>query len=180
MRIPSKGFTIVELLIVVVVIGILAIITIVTFNGIQVKAENDKTISAVGVYAKALKLYSTSDTTTTFPVYGSFPCLGQASTTCGVTPASSCFGIGSVTGSAAFVTQMRTVITDVPEPSSQSITCSAGGATAKGAFYWSNGSLAYIYYFLRGNVTCDYPAGLQIYSRAFSVDTTYCIGRLNT
>lgn len=36
---PRQGFTIVELLIVIVVIGILAAITIVAFNGVQTRAK---------------------------------------------------------------------------------------------------------------------------------------------
>ena len=38
----SKGFTIVELLIVIVVIGILALLVITTYSGIQAKARNTK------------------------------------------------------------------------------------------------------------------------------------------
>lgn len=38
----SKGFTIVELLIVIVVIGILALLVITTYSGIQAKARNAK------------------------------------------------------------------------------------------------------------------------------------------
>ena len=38
MSIRQKGFTIVELLIVIVVIGILAAITVVAYNGIQERA----------------------------------------------------------------------------------------------------------------------------------------------
>lgn len=53
----SRGFTIVELLIVIVVIGILAAIVIVAFNGIQNRA-NDTTIrSDLTNLAKKLELY---------------------------------------------------------------------------------------------------------------------------
>ena len=53
----QTGFTIVELLIVIVVIGILAAITIVVFNGIQTRAKKTQTVSAVTNWAKAIKLY---------------------------------------------------------------------------------------------------------------------------
>ena len=53
----STGFTIVELLIVIVVIAILASISIVAYNGIQARAENSKTIAAAGAYFKAIKMY---------------------------------------------------------------------------------------------------------------------------
>src|ERR1044072_114498 len=52
----QKGFTIVELLIVIVVIGILATLVIVTFTGIQQKARNTKRqtdINAVNSHVEA-------------------------------------------------------------------------------------------------------------------------------
>jgi len=51
------GFTIVELLIVIVILGILAAIVVVTFSGIQTRAVNAKTLLAVDAYKKALHLY---------------------------------------------------------------------------------------------------------------------------
>lgn len=41
-NLENKGFTIVELLIVIVVIGILALLVITTYSGIQAKARNSK------------------------------------------------------------------------------------------------------------------------------------------
>lgn len=53
----KSGFTIVELLIVIVVIGILAAITIVAYNGIQVRARDGARISKVKNISKAIELY---------------------------------------------------------------------------------------------------------------------------
>jgi len=55
----SRGFTIVELLIVIVVIGILAAITIVAFNGVQEKAK----VSAAKSFASQIKHRDLSDAT---------------------------------------------------------------------------------------------------------------------
>lgn len=56
-RRKQPGFTIVELLIVIVVIGILAAITIVVYNGVQQRANNAKTHGALGSWVKAMNLY---------------------------------------------------------------------------------------------------------------------------
>lgn len=55
----QKGFTIVELLIVIVVIGILAAITIVAYNGIQARARDSIRNQDIKTIAKALELYYT-------------------------------------------------------------------------------------------------------------------------
>lgn len=53
----ARGFTIVELLIVIVVIGILAAITIVAFNGIQQRARASSASSGASQAAKKIALY---------------------------------------------------------------------------------------------------------------------------
>lgn len=66
------GFTIVELLIVIVIIGILATITIVAYNGIQARARNSQVMAGVNAYYKAILEYQS--------INGTFPtvsgCLG--------------------------------------------------------------------------------------------------------
>lgn len=51
------GFTIVELLIVIVIIGVLAAITVVVFNGVQGRATNASRISSAQTFLKAIEGY---------------------------------------------------------------------------------------------------------------------------
>ena len=55
----SRGFTIVELLIVIVVIAILAGISIATYSGIQERAHSTAIINGIKSTEKALRLYGT-------------------------------------------------------------------------------------------------------------------------
>lgn len=57
MQLKSKGFTIVELLIVIVVIGILASITIVAFNGVQNRAKSTTASSLAQSVRKAVDVH---------------------------------------------------------------------------------------------------------------------------
>ncbi len=57
MQWAKKGFTIVELLIVIVVIGVLAAISIVAYNGIQQTARDAQRKSDIANIVKALELY---------------------------------------------------------------------------------------------------------------------------
>lgn len=73
----KSGFTIVELLIVIVVIGILAAITIVAYNGVQDRANNLRTEDAVGKFRRALIMYATEKGT--YPLGGTTSaCLGES------------------------------------------------------------------------------------------------------
>lgn len=74
----DRGFTIVELLIVVVVIGILAAITIVAYNGISNRAKTTKAQATASSIAKKMEAYNAE--------IGSYPAnygqlTGAASTT---------------------------------------------------------------------------------------------------
>lgn len=95
------GFTIVELLIVIVVIGILAGISVIAFTGIQDRARNAQLLSSVDAAEKILRTYNamygkypeTIDPTTGQNLWGGtnpYACLGKASDY----PATSDFGAG--------------------------------------------------------------------------------------
>lgn len=60
MKTTQRGFTIVELLIVIVVIGILASITVVSYNGIQKRAQNSAIMLEFRAWKQAFALYKAS------------------------------------------------------------------------------------------------------------------------
>lgn len=68
----QRGFTIVELLIVIVVIGILAAITIVAYNGIQDRARQSKIQADINSIVKAIRLARDSTSKTTGQITGSY------------------------------------------------------------------------------------------------------------
>src|SRR5579871_4914713 len=69
LRKQNKGFTIVELLIVIVVIGILALLVITTYSGIQAKARNAKRQSDIAALQTQLEAFFASN--------GYYPSLGD-------------------------------------------------------------------------------------------------------
>ena len=77
---PRQGFTIVELLIVVVVIAILASITIVSYNGISKKATNASIQSTLSQAAKKIDMYRSNDNANLFPASLNAAGLSLAST----------------------------------------------------------------------------------------------------
>lgn len=64
----TSGFTIVELLIVIVVIGILAAIVLVAFGGLQTRARESKIQSDVANIAKAITIARLNTSTTLFGI----------------------------------------------------------------------------------------------------------------
>lgn len=69
----AKGFTIVELLIVILVIGILAAITVVAYNGIQNRAKNAQYQSDVTTIVKKSELYPAASGTYSYPLASAGP-----------------------------------------------------------------------------------------------------------
>lgn len=57
MKINRSGFTIVELLVVIITIGILATIVVIAYNGIQARARDDRRRSDITNIEKAMELY---------------------------------------------------------------------------------------------------------------------------
>lgn len=71
MKSRITGFTIVELLIVIVVIGILAAIIIVAYNGVQARAQQSKMNTDIAQINKAIRIAREATQKTTMGVTGS-------------------------------------------------------------------------------------------------------------
>lgn len=152
MQKSRSGFTIVELLIVIVIIAILAAITIVAFRGIQDRAAASQTSSAVTGYTKALMMYANDNGA--YPIY-SYPCLGGSEPFGGVcavvSSTQNVCGNGQASSIAAFDTTIKQYVSKLPVPSSRTYTC--GGQKHGGAFYFStDGKTA--------NMSVYYPASI--------------------
>jgi len=172
----QPGFTIVELLIVIVVIGILAAITIVAYNGISTRAENTKTLAALKQYSDGIAMYQV--TNSLYPIIP-IACLGASGGNCSqVTDGTAtCFGTGTAPSNSTFDSTMTATLGKLPQLSSQRMNC--GGKSYAGGFYWSNyGKTAGVNYFLRGNQQCSSIGIFNLSSRMQQDDTTLCVTSL--
>lgn len=118
----QQGFTIVELLIVIVIIAILAAITIVAYNGIQTRAHDSEVKAGTGQAKKKLQLYHVDN--------GSYPATGNVSAA-GVTNGSVVYQYTQTSGGDGFcLTGTRSgVAANVTESSNPTTgTCSGHGA----------------------------------------------------
>lgn len=125
------GFTIVELLIVVVVIGVLAAITIVAFNGVQARAQFTKLNSDLGVINKALSMYQAEN--------GSYPVTG--------TTGAPGWRYSCATGIANFITGISACASTLPQAP-----CN-GGATTNDTWLYASDGAGYKLLHIRPNVS---------------------------
>lgn len=138
----SRGFTLVELLIVIVVIAILAAISIVAYNGIQQRARNTQTMQAVNSYVKAFKLYQADN--------GSLPtdtgCLGANY------PSNKCWDgpNGTWSVNSTLDSKLANYITTKPVVSTKSLQITGAPDYRFGALYVTNNSTPRIIYYLEG------------------------------
>lgn len=94
------GFTIVELLIVIIVIAILAAITIVAYNGVQQRANNTAIIDAASKSYRMIEAYIAAN--------GSYPKSSPNGNAC-ITTTSGCYGTGAIGSNSTFDTNMAAI-----------------------------------------------------------------------
>lgn len=171
----NRGFTIVELLIVIVIIGILASLVIIAYNGIQDRANNTQTESAVNAWRKALIQYATDN--------GSYPI---ASNACfNETNLTNCWP--TATASAVLNNAIRPYLGNknpLPASSPQQISNSWGPYRVGGGLYYNPAAtldgVAYPYYVaynLKGLVKCNMSGLLSMTAWPVFQSTTPASGR---
>lgn len=151
-----SGFTIVELLIVIVVIGILAAITIVAYNGIQGRARDSQRVSDLKSIQKAIELHRIQT---------------------GAVPVSSASGLGAQSGWESSAREAKGeflkplvsngVVSAVPvDPVNNATEDSMTAAAASNKY-------TYVYYvYPAGNSGCDPARGRYYVLGALSMTTT--------
>jgi len=169
-----SGFTIVELLVVIVVIGILATISVAAYSGIQERARNASLLSAMDALEKGLRLYVSEHGEYIRPTdladpYNKYICLQPTS---GGWPVRDGMTSSQCTSSAAISSEYSTavrqefseVIGKIPDTSDITLTTSLSGnaISTRGVLYqyisapaggWPNGLVALVY-FIKDDQTC--------------------------
>lgn len=170
----QNGFTIVELLIVIVVIGILAAIVIVAFNGIQQQAKNTQTINATTAWIKAIKLYNAET--------GSWPgnsCFGKTTTYSGEN--GQCWdSAASWIVQPSFLTALQPYIgSSYPEPDATNLMATgASGSPKRGAFFHNaSGGIKEVYMMLANTTSCPELSSPRTSQTAYG-NGVRCIYRL--
>lgn len=151
----QTGFTIVELLIVIVVIGILAAITVVAYNGIQQRAQNSQTVAAVKDYEQMYIAYAV--------IHGVYPgaftgnyCLGEGYTD------GFCWDNRTYTTDTGIKAQLMEVASSLPNPSTVRVYRNATDGSRAGILYVNNYSLRYQ---LQGQSTeCGLPGATRSFT----------------
>jgi prepilin-type N-terminal cleavage/methylation domain-containing protein len=191
----QRGFTIVELLIVIVIIAILAAITIVAYNGIQDRAQNTQRIAAAKDYQKIILSYMTQ--------YGTYPktlaitetyCLGDGYPDWDANGAEDCFASNNIKNvNAAVNTELKKVATSLPNFNKSPVADGAVqrlGIGYRGINIDGQAGRAALFYYLKGaNVPCglnnllslisgnDYTATSAAYTSSSATATT-CVVEL--
>jgi len=154
MRASIKGFTIVELLIVIVIIGILAAIVIVAYNGVNDNANKTKVASELRQWQKLYEGYKAT--------YGTYPAMANGSY---------CLGTGFSTGYCSYIygptiysypesagAPIMTELSKIGKPPTNSSKWSVDNNMGPWVVY--NNPYISLYTVVKGSTATDCPTGM--------------------
>lgn len=173
---PQPGFTIVELLIVIVVIGILAAITIVAYNGVQARAKNSQILSITTSYVKALRLYEVDNNKLPGAGYAGMntPCLGTGY------PDGICSNVGTRTESSTFNSLLQPYMASIPTVPSGEVRTNSENDFWRGVHYmWSDVTIQDIRFIQFGVSTCPAVGGTWLKTTDGATGGVVCTVSLN-
>lgn len=154
-KIRRKGFTLVELLVVIVVLGILVSISVVAYNGTQGRARDSRRQNDISEIAKALEVY--------YAVNHDYPTSG------GATATTNTWTTTADASWASFVTALKPFM-DNNVPSDPTSTPGANILTPSG----------YNYAYFSNNSTATCGAGTnQMYMLVYRLETASQVNTLN-
>lgn len=161
MRKSINGFTIVELLVVIVVIGIIASISIVSYNGVQTRTNNSNRIAQLQAWQSVFERYKAKKGTVPLPTTanGTGYCLGTTGFPNGFDSVPRCRDYlynGATTlrvsDNAALMAELQTVVPNLP--SGQNVP--VGGTVGPYMYYNQNDIMLQSAF--SGNSTSECPA----------------------
>ncbi len=177
----SKGFTIVELLIVIVVIAILATLAIISYQGVQQKTANTKTLYAARQWALAFHEYQAENGV--FPqIYG--VCLGSNTYPVGYNDSNTgtCYSGGGYAYRSSMTSAVSPYLSsgNLPTPDFQAVG-DPGGTWLRGLLYdgTGGGDTATLGYVVQGTTTCPPIAGTEYLSQLDATGGVYCRAQLS-
>lgn len=170
-HVAKRGFTIVELLIVIVVIGILAALVISTFSGIQARARDNKTVTAVQSWVKAVRAYETEKGV--WPTTNS--CLGTMTT---YPDNGQCWNSTSWVMRQAFIDALKPYLGQLPEPDVTNT--DSVNTPRRGAFYYRvSDTDVRIYAMFAAADSCPSISGIYYIGGGASDGGRYCMYRFS-
>lgn len=165
-KIGAKGFTIVELLIVIVIIAILAVITIVAFNGIQQRADDTRQIDAVAKYVRLITIYQQQN--------GVYPaglsCLGENNVDTNGNGTKDCGDNGGIAVNQSVLNQIKTV-GSLPDVTTKQYTGSDG--VKRAGVFWDGSGMRLTFFLGGGQTTCP-TVGLPSVGGSTGNGSRYC------
>lgn len=181
----KSGFTIVELLVVILVIGVLTAIVTVVYNGIQDRARNAAMLSGMDTVEKALRIYQQKHGNYPDPTeltggnagVITFACVQPTSSGWPVKDgltASQCL-VGGTNPPSGYSTILRQALLESISkiPDTSDVTVSSGGDAGRGIMYqYISPGAADILYWIRGDQTCG--RGTKLSLAGSSSTLTYC------